>query len=249
MKLSKFKISRLNLKNPKIKKGIIIALPVVFALTAAVSLALLLKPDKMPEAPSGDSLDGTKPKDDVEVIAPVETPAEKGSVGLGFRSNNNGTCAVVGIGSCTDKIVVIPAKSPSGDVVTELSVGAFADLSDVVEILIPDTVITIGSGAFSNCKKLEYISVGEANPLFTSDGGVLYNKAMSTLICYPSGKTDTVYVLPKSIARIGEGAFSYCPYLREIKFVGSKAAFNAVYIAGGNTALDLITISCSSSDK
>lgn len=246
---------KINFNRAKIKKALIIALPVVFALTAAVSVALLVKPSDEPknELPNeNNTVDNggeENKKDDTPVIAPVETPPDNLSSGLEFRSKGNGTCAVVGIGDCTDRIVTIPAKSPDGDTVVEIAVGAFADCKTVVDITIPDSVVSIGSGAFSNCTSLESITVGEANPLYSSEDGVLFNKAKSTLLCYPAGKPDTVYVLPKSVSRIGESAFSPSTKLVELKFLGTKAQWQAVYVASGNTALDKITVSCTSADK
>lgn len=245
---------KIKLSREKIKRAVIIALPVVFALTAAVSVALLVRPSDEPKGETPSKNDGVQnndegKKDDVEVIAPVETPPDNLSEGLKFRSKGNGTCAVVGIGDCSDRIVTIPSKSPDGDTVVEIAVGAFADCKSVVDITIPDCVVSIGEGAFANCTSLESITVGEANPLYSSEDGVLFNKAKSTLLSYPAGKKDKVYVLPKSVSRIGEGAFSSCPALVELKFLGTKAQWSAVYVASGNTALDKITVSCTSADK
>ena len=252
-------------KGEKIKKALIIALPIVFALTAAVALALLMRPDNNPATDGGDEppvqngqldgegdgkgeSDGTK-KDDVDVVAPVETPPENLSSGLRFRPKGNGTCAVVGIGDCSDRVVVIPNKSPDGDIVVEIAVGAFADCRTIVDVTIPDSVVSIGTGAFSGCSNLESVTVGDANPLYSSEDGVLFNKAKSTLLLYPAGKRDEVYVLPKSVTRIGEGAFASARYLVEMKFLGTKSQWQAIYVAPGNAALDGITITCSSNDK
>lgn len=244
---------KIKLNREKIKRAVIIALPMVFALTAAVSIALLFRPKNEPtdKLPEGNEVveGGEDTKDDTPVIAPVITPPEDQCTGLEFRSKGNGTCAVVGIGECTDRIVNIPQKSPDGDIVVEIAVGAFSDNKTIVEVSIPDSVVSIGAGAFSNCESLERIAVGDANPLFSSDGGVLFNKARSTLLCYPSGKKDRVYVLPKSVTRIGEGAFSSCAHLVEIKFLGTKAQWQAVYVASGNAALDRVTVVFTSADK
>ena len=254
---------KINFKSEKFKKAVIIALPVVFALTAAVAIALLARPTETPktddvpkqtdnlsgkENPDEKDPEGTKPNS-TDVNAPVENPPEEISSGLEFRSKGNGTCAVVGIGSCTERMITIPSKSPAGDTVVEISVGAFADCRTVVDVTVPDTVVSIGTGAFSGCVSLESITVGEANPLYSSEDGVLFNKAKSTLLLYPAGKRDTIYVLPRSVTRIGESAFAAAYSLVELKFQGTKAQWNAIYVAPGNTALDRITISCTSNDK
>lgn len=258
---------KINFKSEKFKKAVIIALPVVFALTAAVAIALLARPTETPnnetpkengglldnENPNGQTPNDQKPSDQnpdsTDVNAPVETPPETQSSGLEFRSKGNGTCAVVGIGSCTEKMVTIPSKSPAGDTVVEISVGAFADCRTIVDVTVPDTVVSIGTGAFSGCISLESVTVGDANPLYSSEDGVLFNKAKSTLLLYPAGKRDTIYVLPRSVTRIGESAFAAAYSLVELKFQGTKAQWNAIYVAPGNTALDRITISCTSNDK
>ncbi len=245
---------RIRLNREKIKRGVIIALPVVFALTAAVAIALLLRPQDEPKTeapPSEDHVrdEGENDGVDTPVIAPVETPSDSESSELEFFSKGNGTCAVVGIGECTDRIIVIPSKSPDGEVVVEISVGAFADNKTIVEVSIPDSVVSIGAGAFSNCESLASIVVGDANPLFSSEGGVLFNKAKSALLCYPSGRRDEVYVLPKSVTRIGEGAFSSCPHLVELKFIGTRAQWGAVYVASGNRGLEGVTVVCTSAEK
>lgn len=64
----------------------------------------------------------------------VETDL-KPSDGLEFESNGDGTCTIVGIGTCTDKELVIPVKSPDGDTVTLIDEYAFYSLEDVESVL------------------------------------------------------------------------------------------------------------------
>jgi len=241
---------KFNLKDPKIKKGVVIALPIVFALTAAVAIALLVKPSPKPSEPPEEQMAESSTPEDVQVAAPTETEApDPYSKGLEFISRGNGACVLAGIGSCTDPLIVIPPKSPSGEVVTEIAVGAFANCTDVVEITIPDTVIAIGDGAFSGCSKLESIEVGDANPLFSSEDGVLFNKTKTTLVRYPEGRGERIYALPRSVTRIAEGAFTSCPTLSEISYSGTKAQWGSVYVAPDNPLLDRVKISCASADK
>lgn len=51
----------------------------------------------------------------------------KPSEGFEFESNGDGTCTLVKIGTCTDKDIVIPEKSPNGDTVT--LIGEYALMS------------------------------------------------------------------------------------------------------------------------
>ncbi len=243
----KFKI---NLKDPRIKKGVVIALPIVFALTAAVAIALLVKPSPQPSEPPEEQIAESSTPQDVQVAAPTETDApDPYSKGLEFISRGNGACVLAGIGSCTDTLIVVPPKSASGEVVTEIAVGAFINCNHIVEITIPDTVIAIGDGAFSGCSRLEAIVVGDANPLFSSEDGVLFNKTKTTLIRYPEGRGERVYALPRSVTRISEGAFTVCPSLTEISYSGTKAQWSSIYIAPDNGLIDNVRISCVSADK
>lgn len=69
---------------------------------------------------------------------------------------------------------------------------------------------------FSNFVRLEKISVPSENPYFAAKDGVLYTKDMSTLICYPAAKPDSVFSVPESVTTIRSNAFSQNPYLQRI---------------------------------
>lgn len=74
------------------------------------------------------------------------------SQGLKFFSNGDGTCKIVGIGTCTDKTIVIPAKSPNGDTVTMIDKSAFYDCEDVVNIVFSNLTLTVDDYAFQGCE-------------------------------------------------------------------------------------------------
>ncbi|WP_321428971.1 leucine-rich repeat protein [uncultured Methanolobus sp.] len=73
---------------------------------------------------------------------------------------------------------------------------------------IPDSVTSIGSTAFIGCD-LTAIDVGPDNSVYASVDGILYNKAITTLIQCPSGRTNTV-TIPGSVTTIGKSAFYDC---------------------------------------
>lgn len=77
--------------------------------------------------------------------------------GLEFTSNHDGTCAVTGIGNCTDSELIIPAKSPAGDTVTRIGSNAFLECGNLTCITIPSSITVIDAGAFDNCAILETI--------------------------------------------------------------------------------------------
>ena len=81
------------------------------------------------------------------------------SEGLAFFSNGNGTCSLSDIGSCTDTDIVIPAVSPNGDMVIEISTNAFYRNTKITSVVIPEGVTTIKDSAFSYCTALTNVSI------------------------------------------------------------------------------------------
>lgn len=70
------------------------------------------------------------------------------SEGFEFESNGDGTCTITGIGTCTDKNIVIPAESPDGDTVTLIEEYALYSLEDVDSITLVNCNYEIGKNAF-----------------------------------------------------------------------------------------------------
>ena len=83
------------------------------------------------------------------------------SEGLKFQSNKDGTCYVYDIGTCTDTKVIIPTKSPKGDIVTRIGKSAFSGETGIVDIYIPPTVTEISDKAFNGCEGLKSITIPE----------------------------------------------------------------------------------------
>lgn len=84
--------------------------------------------------------------------------------------------------------------------------GAFA--CDFESIVIPESVTNIGNHVFINCNYLKTITVDENNPCYSSDEyGTLFNKDMTELICHPSKNSRTDYDVADSVVKIAEYAF------------------------------------------
>lgn len=80
---------------------------------------------------------------------------------------------------------------------------------DNVKTLYIGSNAEIGEGAGSVyypatiwCSKLENIEVSAENSEYTSENGVLYNKDMTEIICYPNCKKDSSFVIPDSVKYI-----------------------------------------------
>ena len=89
----------------------------------------------------------------------VETKPEAAvySEGLEFLSLEDGTCAILSIGTCTDTHLVIPPVSPEGDTVIGFVESAFEDCTQLESVVIPETITYIESDIFTNCVNLENI--------------------------------------------------------------------------------------------
>ena len=82
---------------------------------------------------------------------------DKASADLQYVSNGDGTCYIAGIGACTDTEIVIPKRSPSGDLIIAIAESAFEDCDKIVSIAIPEDVTSIGGYAFKGCTGLTQI--------------------------------------------------------------------------------------------
>ena len=112
--------------------------------------------------------------------------------------------------------------------------GAFGWCYSLSNIVIPDSVSSIGEWAFSDCSSLKYISIPKSviclngNPFVNWDGkleclspnfiyedDVLFNKDKSKIISFRIQNIES-YIIPDSVTSIGDGAFSGCSSLSSI---------------------------------
>ncbi len=193
------------------------------------------------ELPSENSNDSpTEAPTDAPTEQPTEQPTEaptEPEPSLEYKSFGNGTCSVVGIGDIDDLYVVIPEKSPEGDVVTTIETGAFKGNSDITVVQISSTVYSIGDMAFADCKSLVHIAVDEKNAHYKDVDGVLFDIAQTTLICYPAAKAATSLLLPETITTISNMALYGCDNLKMIKFDGTVEQWASITIGEKNYGL------------
>ncbi len=127
--------------------------------------------------------------------------------------------------------VKIPSKL-GGYPVVAIDDLAFMFNTFITDIVIPDSVETIGSGAFDSCLLLRSVKLGKGvkaiignpftdcellskievsanNKYFSSDEyGVLFNKNKTALISFPSGLVISEYTVPNGVEKIGASAFA-----------------------------------------
>ena len=110
--------------------------------------------------------------------------------------------------------VVIPSS------VTTIAEYAFYECFALTSVTIPISVTYIGHNAFYYCTSLTSIDVNPGNPDYASVDGVLYNKAVTTLIQCPCAKAGALTV-PDSVTSIGNDPFDYCNALTSVSIPDS----------------------------
>ena len=106
--------------------------------------------------------------------------------------------------SCTSLASITIPES-----VTTIDDNAFAFCSKLTNVLIPVGVTLVGKGAFIRCSSLVNISVDEGNLNYSSIEGVLFTKAQSNLLFFPSGREGS-YSIPDAVTSINGYAFDSC---------------------------------------
>ena len=165
---------------------------------------------------------------------PEPEPEPEPEHSLEYISNGNGTCSVSGIGDYKDAYVIIPEKSPSGDVVTAIEDSAFFENPNIIAVQIPSTVMSIGKMAFGGCPALVYVSVDTKNKVYTDINGVLFSKDKTRLILFPSANQTTELSISASVTEIADMAFFSTPYLKYIKYGGALSDWNKIKIGEKN---------------
>ncbi|QOR72968.1 leucine-rich repeat domain-containing protein [Cruoricaptor ignavus] len=129
-------------------------------------------------------------------------------------------------------------KIPNG--VKSIGVNAFLSCISLQVIEISESVETIGQQAFLNCPKLGIIYVAENNPKFTSEGGVLFDKAKKVLINFPV-MIGTDYKMPATVEEIGRYSMSNALALNVLRLPASLKKISRYALFGSK---NLKTIYC-----
>ena len=101
---------------------------------------------------------------------------------LTFTTNNDAITITGYTGS--DGTVVIP-DTTNGYPVSAIADYAFYGISTLTNLTIPSSVTNIGVFEFQACSGLTNVTVDGANPNYASAGGVLFDKAMTTVLQCP----------------------------------------------------------------
>ncbi len=141
------------------------------------------------------------------------------------------------------------------DSVTSIGSYAFEGCSSLTSITIPSSVMSIENGVFAACDSLTEIPVSGENAAYSAEDGVLFNKDQTELVCYPSGKTTSVYKIPESVTSIYTDAFRSCGNLTSVTIPDSVTSIGVcaffycssltnVTIPASVTSIDSHAFSC-----
>ncbi len=171
-------------------------------------------------------------------LLPAEAKAASAS-NLSYTLNSDGKSYTVS--DCKESAsgkLTIP-ETYKNKPVTGIGDRVFVGCDELTEIVVSDSVTTIGELAFPCdnlksvtlgkgvcditayafeylCPKLEGVWVSKDNPYFVSDeNGVLFNKEKTKLVCAPRTISGS-YEVPDSVTTIGEWAFCGCENLTNL---------------------------------
>ena len=124
------------------------------------------------------------------------------------------------------------------DKVEEVNYGAFAG-TQITSLTLGKSVKSFDSRVLFDTNVTEY-KVNSANTNFTAVDGVLYNKAKTELIAYPSGKTNTSYTMPDTVKTMKDSAAYGNKYLTSVK-LSNNLEIVPEWAFGQDTSLKTIT--------
>ena len=153
------------------------------------------------------------------------------SVGLDYvLSDDSKSYTVVGIGSCKDTEIIIPAKH-KGLPVTAIADRAFKGNLLIVKVVIPNGVKNIGKSAFEGCSSLSDVNIPDS---VTSIDNAAFKGCVKIIVIVLSEKLEKIgnnafegcsslasVNIPEKVNSVGAGAFKDCSSLSDVKIADS----------------------------
>ena len=159
------------------------------------------------------------------------------------------------------KLLKVPQELRRGYSVKEgtriICNNAFAGCS-LSNMAIPDSVTAIGDYAFSHCLLLENISIPKSviclngnpfsdwggmleclSPTFIYEDDVLFNKDKSEIVSFRNQKIES-YIIPDSVTKIRDSAFSDCSSLSNIVIPDSVTAIGDFAFSGCSSLSNIV---------
>lgn len=122
---------------------------------------------------------------------------------------------------------VIPSSAVNMPV-TGVSFDLFNAYSTVETLYIPETLKNLEYAGITYCSRLKKIEVAENNEYFASVDGVLFDKSVSNLLIYPTGKEETSFAIHDTIKQLGESVFERNTNLTDVLIPASVTSIGKV---------------------
>lgn len=106
------------------------------------------------------------------------------------------------------------------DSIEEIGRHAFFACTQLKRLFIPASTVSIGVRAFACCEKLTDIQVDRGNLIYLSDEGLLYGNGGKTLLCCPSRRQGH-YAIPDGVTTLADSAMAGCEQLTAITLPAS----------------------------
>ena len=180
----------------------------------------------------------------VDIVIPDNVGAIGGNC---FYGCSGLTSVEIGSGVTSIGESVFRGCSKLVNVVIPDNVGAIGDncfygCSGLTSVEIGSGVVSIGTSVFTGCSKLAAINLSEENHSYASEGGVLYSKDMSDLLCYPGGKPEQSFEIPAEVTVIAENAFSNSS-LQSITIPAGVTTIGNKAFSGCNSLKEIASVS------
>lgn len=173
------------------------------------------------------------------------------SLGLAYTIDKN-EVTITGIGSCTDKDLVIPDRI-EGLPVTAIGYCAFRYDSQLESISIPASVNYIGNCAFDYCKNLKGVYISDLTAWCNATivrHGASWASGSNPLLhagnLYLNGELVTELVIPDDVTTIQDGAFWGCTSIESIYIPAGVISINDFAFA---ECINISRITVSSDNK
>lgn len=142
------------------------------------------------------------------------------------------TAAIDGENTWSGELEIPTEINYDGDTYTVKGIShkAFMYCAELTKVKIPKTIdrimlhlgwdqdpLGLYMNPFAGCTSLESIEVDADNPIFRSEGGVMFSKDGKRLYAYPAGKKDETYAVPECVTWIGGGGFWYSNHLISVE--------------------------------
>lgn len=99
---------------------------------------------------------------------------------------------------------------------TVLAYHAFYRTSEIVEVMLPDSIVSFGAGVFQECSTIQAVEAGENFSSFGSSNPFREANAFATFWKRGSERVDGLVAIPEEITALPESAFFNCDGVMEV---------------------------------